>query len=72
MNNVTEIKRGAVAKHFWPDYTGVVTAIDEALVKLESRGNITLPADYKRASVQWDTVEEVRCSVNVSGEEIRG
>ena len=65
MNNVTEIKRGAVAKHFWPDYTGVATAIDEALVKLESRGNITLPADYKRAFVQWDTLEEVRGGIIV-------
>jgi hypothetical protein len=65
MDNVAEIKRGAVAKHFWSDYTGVATAIDEALVKLESRGNITLPADYKRAFVQWDTLEEVRGGIIV-------
>ena len=65
MDNVAEIKRGAVAKHLWPDHTGVATAIDEALVNLESRGNITLPADYKRAFVQWNTLEEVRGGIIV-------
>ena len=44
-DNVTEIKRGVIAKHFWPDYKEVAKAIDEALVTLESRGNIILPAD---------------------------
>ena len=59
-DNVVEIKRGVVAKHFWPDYCEVAKAIDEALVKLERRGNIHLPDDYKRARVGWDTLAEVR------------
>ena len=48
-----------IAKHFWPDYKEVAKAIDEALVTLESRGNIILPADYKRAFVKWDTLDEM-------------
>ena len=34
VDHVTEIKRGAIAKHFWPDYSEVAKAMDEALVKL--------------------------------------
>ena len=64
-DNVVEIKRGVIAKHFWPNYKGVAKAIDEALVMLESRGNIILPADYKRAFVKWDTLDEVRGSIIV-------
>ena len=63
--NVTEIKRGTIAKHFWPDYSEVAKAIDEALVKLERRGNIHLPDDYKRARVGWDTLAEVRDNITV-------
>ena len=37
-----------VAKRFWKDYSGVVKSLDEALVTLEARGNIVLPAAYKR------------------------
>ena len=48
MDNVAETKRGAIAKHFWPDYSAVVKAIDEALIKLERRGNMFLPDDCKR------------------------
>ena len=62
---MTEIKRGAIAKHFWPDYSEVAKAIDEALVKLERRGNIHLPDDYKRARVEWDTLAEVRDNITV-------
>ena len=56
LDHVAEIKRGAIAKHFWPDYSEVAKAIDEALVKLERRGNIHLPDDYKRARVGWDSL----------------
>ena len=64
-DNVVEVKRGVIAKHFWPGYKEVAKAIDEALVMLESRGNSTLPADHKRAFVKWDTLDEVRGSIIV-------
>ena len=68
LGHVAEIKRrkrGAIAKHFWPDYSEVAKAIDEALVKLERRGNIRLPDDYKRARVEWETLAEVRDNITV-------
>ena len=64
-DNVTEIKRGAIAIHFWPDYSEVAKAMDEALVKLERRGNIHLPDDYKRARVERETLAEVRDNITL-------
>ena len=37
MNNVTEIKRGAIAKHFWPDYSEVAKAMDEASLDCQNK-----------------------------------
>ena len=65
LDHVSEIKRGAIAKHFWPDYSEVAKAIDEALAKLERGGNIHLPDGYKRARVGWGTLAEVRGNITV-------
>ena len=65
LGHVAEIKRGAIAKHFWPDYSEVAKAMDEALVKLERRGNIHLPDGYKRARVGWEALAEVRGNITV-------
>jgi hypothetical protein len=36
-DNVTEIKRGAIAKHFWPDYSEVAKAMDEASLDCQNK-----------------------------------
>ena len=57
-DDVRVVKR-TVAKRFWTGYFGVVKTLDEALVTLEARGNVVLPAAYKRVAVEWDTLSEV-------------
>jgi hypothetical protein len=62
-DDVRAVKR-TVAKRFWKDYSGVVKSLDEALVTLEARGNIVLPAAYKRVAAKWDTLSEVAGAIS--------
>ena len=46
------VAKRTAAKRFWKGYSDVVKSLDEALVTLEARGNIVLPAAYKRVAVK--------------------
>ena len=62
---VRNAKQGKIGAEFYAQYSGVAAAVDEALVKLEANGHISLPADYNRCMVKWDTQAEVEAAIPV-------